>query len=147
MISCGVLGVGIYVLQAGQNVIELVKAGEADGGDPDDGGTSITIANTAAILIIVVSSLTVIVTFFGCCGAIKENACMLGTYFAIILAMFVALIVGAVIGYNRTVDKVEAPMKKSMKAYKCQAGDGGGDATKVVRAWDTVQTDVRTTNN
>jgi hypothetical protein len=26
----------------------------------------------------------IVVTFFGCCGAIKENKCMLGTYFTVI---------------------------------------------------------------
>lgn len=46
---------------------------------------SITVYSTAAIILIVVSVIVIIVTFFGCCGAIKENKCMLGTYFTIIL--------------------------------------------------------------
>jgi hypothetical protein len=46
---------------------------------------SIAIFSSAAIILIVVSVVVVVVTFFGCCGAIKENKCMLGTYFTVVL--------------------------------------------------------------
>jgi hypothetical protein len=34
---------------------------------------------TGSILIIVVGAFIAIVAFFGCCGAVKENTCFLGT--------------------------------------------------------------------
>ena len=38
----------------------------------------------------------VLVSFFGCCGAIKENRCMLVTYFLFTLILFIVMIIGTV---------------------------------------------------
>lgn len=35
--------------------------------------------NATAILIIAIGALTLVIGFFGCCGAIKENRCMVLT--------------------------------------------------------------------
>jgi len=40
-----------------------------------------------------VAVIVALIAFFGCCGAIKENKCMLITYFVIMLAIFIAGIV------------------------------------------------------
>ena len=70
----------------------------------------------------------------GCCGAIKENACMLGTYFVIILILFISLVVAAVVGYNKKFDTVPKPLKETMKKYK--------QGSKTMKAWDKIQKDV-----
>ena len=75
--------------------------------------------------------------FIGCCGAIKENACMLGTYFAIILVLFIALIVAAVVGYNMKFDGISEELAKTMDKY--EPNDANSKTTK---AWDKIQKDV-----
>ena len=91
----------------------------------------------------IVAVFVVIVAFFGCCGAIKESKCMLGTYFAIILVMFIILIVGAVIGYTQSVDTIKSGIEESMPKYDPSAKEDS-DPTKVAitKAWDKVQEDV-----
>ena len=43
---------------------------------------------------------------------------MLGTYFAIILVLFIALIVAAVVGYNMKFDGIETNLRKTMKSCR-----------------------------
>ena len=61
---------------------------------------------------------------------------MLGIYFVIILILFIILIVGAVIGYSQSLDKIKDPLLKSMQKYK------NADAKVIKDAWDNVQKDV-----
>ncbi|CAK8676683.1 unnamed protein product [Clavelina lepadiformis] len=72
-----ILGVGIYVSvdSTVQNIVSVA-------------GVQITFA--AAIALIVFGSIMFIVGFCGCCGAIKENQCLLGTYFVLVLLIFIA---------------------------------------------------------
>lgn len=99
--GCVVLGFGIYALVDGESLSNLVSIGA----EQLDENISITVYTSAAIILIVVSVFVVVVSFFGCCGAIKENKCMLGTYFTIVLALFIVMIVGAVLGYNQQLVK------------------------------------------
>ena len=82
--GCVVLGIGIFAIVNGAALMDLVdKANDTLGKD-----LTLSVFTSAAIILIVVSVFVVIVAFFGCCGAIKESKCMLGTYFTIILVMF-----------------------------------------------------------
>lgn len=50
--------------------------------------------------ILIASGLFVMfVSFCGCCGAIKENKCMLGTYFTMLLLIFCAEVAAGVLGF------------------------------------------------
>ena len=40
---------------------------------------SIHIYNSTAILILIVAVGSILISFFGCCGAFKESRCMIGT--------------------------------------------------------------------
>jgi len=122
--GCIVLGFGIYVLAAGKDLAELIKDGQ---------GEAISLYSSAAIILIVFSLFVIIVTFFGCCGALKENKCMLGTYFAIVLAFFIVFIVAAIIGYTQSEEKMKEPLKKSLKNYQ------NPNKTRIRDAWDYVQ--------
>jgi len=72
----------------------------------------------AAILLIIVGVGVMIVGFFGCCGAMKENQCLLVLFSACLFLTFVLMIAGAVMayGYQATLedllDKGLAEMKK-----------------------------------
>ena len=131
--GCVVLGIGIFALVDGAALVDLV----------DNSGTdvSVTIFTSAPIILIIVSVFVIIVTFFGCCGAIKENRCMLGTYFSIILVMFIIMIVGAVIGYSQSMDEIEKAVTKTMMDYRDKPeADGVTDKQKAItEAWDTIQ--------
>ena len=51
----------------------------------------------APVLLVVVGCIIFFVTFFGCCGAVKENHCMTVT-FSVLLALIFLLELGAGIG-------------------------------------------------
>ena len=125
--GCIVLGFGIYVLAAGQDIAKLIKEGE---------GEAITLYSSAAILLIILSLFIIVVTFFGCCGALKEHKCMLGTYFAIVLVFFIIFIIAAIIGYTQSEDKMQKPLEKAITSY------GWDNKTKITDAWDYVQESV-----
>lgn len=122
--GCLCLGFGIYVLAAGKDLAELIKDGQ---------GEAISLYSSAAIILIVLSLFVIVVTFFGCCGALKESKCMLGTYFAIVLAFFIIFIVAAILAYTQSEDKMKEPLKKSLKSYQMP------NKTRIKDAWDYVQ--------
>ena len=94
-----VLGCGIWVLVDKPTFLNLFE--KAEEAVPDlDGKLDISLYTSAAYIIIVIAVLVAIVSFFGCFGALKESKCMLGTYFVLILALFIVMIVGAVLGYT-----------------------------------------------
>ena len=133
--GCAVLGIGIYALVDGADLVDIVESADAD--------VNLKVFTSAAIILIVVSVFVVILTFFGCCGAIKESKCMLGTYFTLILAMFVVMIVGAVIGYSQSMDEVRGAVEKSMKKFVDSPNDDTPKEDKAVtNAWNTLQSDV-----
>ena len=41
--------------------------------------TTVHIYNSTAVLILIVAIGSIIISFFGCCGAYKESRCMVGT--------------------------------------------------------------------
>lgn len=71
----------------------------------------------------------------------QENRCMLGTYFVILLTMFIIFIVGAVLGYSQSMDKLKVPMVKSMKKY--EKNPETEDAKAVKSSWDQMQIDFK----
>jgi len=139
VIGCVVLGLGIYALVDGASLVTLVDQSGV-GGD-----VNITAFTAAAYIFIVVAVFVVILTFFGCCGAIKESKCMLGTYFALILVMFVVMIAGAVLGYSTSMDKLEGALQKTMPQFVEDSGADGTNATQksITEAWNEVQTSLK----
>ena len=134
VIGCVVLGLGIYALVDGASLVTLVdKSGVGD-------DMNITAFTSAAYIFIVVAVFVVVLTFFGCFGAIKESKCMLGTYFILILVMFVVMIAGAVLGYSTSMDKLQGALEKTMPQFK----DGATNHTQmaITKAWSEVQTRV-----
>ena len=128
-----VLGIAIYAMVDGAALVDLL-----DGSD-----VNIPVFTSAAIILIVVSVFIVILTFFGCCGAIKESKCMLGTYFTLVLVMFIIMIVGAVLGYSQSLDEVGGALKDSMKQFVDEPKDETDTTKKAITdAWNQVQTDV-----
>lgn len=46
-----------------------------------------------------VGGITLITALFGCCGAYHESQCLLGTYFTILMIIFLTQVIGATLGY------------------------------------------------
>ena len=66
---------------------------------------------------------------------------MLGTYFTIILALFIAMVVGAVLGYSGNLeDNIKNPLESALNKYDDKPGDNKAEALKAV--WNEVQKEV-----
>ncbi|XP_014906992.1 CD63 antigen [Poecilia latipinna] len=78
-------------------------------------------ASAGPILLIVVGLLTFFVAFFGCCGAWKENHCMVATFSFFLSLVVIAEIAAVVLGYVYR-DKVKTMIEKNLsdmiKNYK-----------------------------
>ena len=116
------------------------------GDDCDDIANNISLYSSAAYIIIVTAALVVIISFFGYCGAMKENKCLLGTYFTVILALFIIMLVGAILGYSGNFEeKIKTPFEKALKKYNDNPVDDDQSAKNYKAVWNEVQDEVRIT--
>lgn len=116
----GLLGVGIYVHLNIGDYVELSSVKYV----------------TGSIIIMVVGAIIAVISFFGCCGAIKENRCLLGTFFALMLLVFGLEVAGTVLGYVYR-DQVKTQLKKDLENALNQYGQDGKDG--VTKAFDLLQ--------
>merc|ERR1712241_957914 len=131
--GCVVLGFSIYALVDGQTVSNLVEEGAEDLGE----SISVDIYKSSAIILIIASSIIVITSFLGCCGAIKENRYLLYLYCFTLLVMFFVVAVGATIAAVQNVDVIKEPLEKSMTKYNPNSSNASN--LDITRAWDDVQ--------
>jgi len=121
------LGFGIWVLVDQPSFLDLFNSAQ----DMIDSGEdfNISLYTGAPIILIVVAVITSLIAFFGCCGAVKENKCMLITYFIILLAVFITCIVGAVyVNQGKFEEEIKSPLEKAIVNYQDQPADGSKDA-------------------
>jgi len=118
------LGVGIYALVDGEGLSDFLDALEIE--------EELNIIYLASIFIIVVSSFVLLITFLGCCGALKESRCLLGTYVFCVIVLIGAMIGGIALAASGTelVD-LKTPLKETMGDY--------GTSDSVTKAWDDIQ--------
>ncbi|XP_064607508.1 CD151 antigen-like [Liolophura sinensis] len=91
--------------------------------------------STSSIILIVCGC--VVVSFFGCCGAIKEVRCMLAAFFILLLLIFVGLIIGGILAYAFRND-LEKYAKQNM--YKTlNTSYGMPDQGTTTEAWNSIQ--------
>jgi CD63 antigen len=93
--------------------------------------------NAAAILMIVVGSILFTVGFFGCCGAYKENRCMVIAFVFLVSIVFIVEISAAIAGHvmRHEIDNlIRTKMNEATRNYQ-----------KVVvrEAWDGTQRELR----
>ncbi|CAG9819422.1 unnamed protein product [Phaedon cochleariae] len=87
-------------------------------------------------LLIVIGVIIFIIAFFGCCGAMKENACMTSTYSALLIIVFlleVAVGISGVLLNSRAETFLADTMKSTMDQYNTE------NATEVTEVWDGIQ--------
>jgi len=137
------LGFGIWVLVDKPSFLDLFDSAQQVIDDSGENDFNISLYTGAPIILIVVAVVTSLIAFFGCCGAVKENKCMLITYFIILLAVFITCIVGAVyVNQGKFEEEIKNPLKKAIVNYKDTSDDGSKDAAfKAI--FNTVQGELR----
>ncbi|KAG5678520.1 hypothetical protein PVAND_008187 [Polypedilum vanderplanki] len=95
---CAVAGIALIVVGA----IPLFKLDDIRDAFPENNPA------TVPIIIVVLGSIIFIISFFGCCGAIRENQCMVSTYAFFLLILVVLQIVIAVFAFMYTGELAKA---------------------------------------
>nr|AAV91352.1 hypothetical protein 1 [Lonomia obliqua] len=90
------------------------------------------------IVLIIVGVIVFIVAFFGCCGAVKENHCMIVTFSVFLLMIFAAEIAVGVAGYMKHTDPETSILKHLNSTI-----DQYPTNKDVAKTFDIVQTDLQ----
>ena len=141
------MGCGIWVLVAKPSFLGILDDAHnmcAEGDTScDDIFSNISFYSSATYIMIVIAVLVIFIAFFGCCGAMKKSKCLLGTYFTIILALFILMTVGAVLGYNGNFeDTIKTPFEAALKKYNDRP-DNDQSALNYKNVWNEVQSEVK----
>lgn len=89
---------------------------------------------TAAGILVAMGTIMAVISFLGCCGALRENKCLLATYFAVVMLILILIIIGAVFAYitkDKIKNKAEEYMMKNLFEYD--------KSSIVTEAWDSAQ--------
>jgi len=127
ILSCVGLGLGIWILVDKSSFVDLLEQTDH----------TIHIYESTAVLILIVAVGSILISFFGCCGAFKESKCMIGTYFFILLALLILVLAGAVVAMSQGIEKLSDPFMDTLSRY--QRGRHGTIET----VWDDVQTQLQ----
>jgi tetraspanin-4 len=123
LLGCAILGIGIWL---------QVSKGAYASLSPSFNFLS------ATVLCIAAGILVLLVGFFGCCGAIMENKCLLMTYFILVIVIFILEIVSVVLVFINRLEiqtLVSAELKKGIKKQYRKTDDEEG----LKAAWAYVQ--------
>jgi len=95
-------------------------------------------ATHLAVGLITIGCIIFIIAFFGCCGAWKDNYCMVRTFMVLLLVVMVLQIAAGIAAYvmrKPAMDEITEKMQESMKTYETEE-----ETTKL---WDSMQEDVK----
>ncbi|XP_069902153.1 tetraspanin-4 isoform X3 [Globicephala melas] len=123
--GCGILGVGIWLAATQGNFATL---------------SSSFPSLSAANLLIVTGTFVMAIGFVGCIGAIKENKCLLLTFFVLLLLVFLLEASLAILffAYTDKIDRyAQQDLKKGLHLYGTPGNVG------LTNAWSIIQTDFR----
>ncbi|XP_032834022.1 tetraspanin-4-like [Petromyzon marinus] len=122
--GCGVLGVGIWL-------------------SITQGGVAAVSPNlpllSAANLLIALGAAAMLLGFLGCLGAIKENPCLLLTFFVLLLVVFLAEFVGGVLFFvyqGKIEDWAQDDLRQGLHLYGTEGNVG------LTNAWNTLHSEV-----
>uniref|UniRef100_A0A6B2EJA5 Tetraspanin n=1 Tax=Phlebotomus kandelakii TaxID=1109342 RepID=A0A6B2EJA5_9DIPT len=102
-------------------------------------------ALSADCLFITVGVLSVVVSFFGCCGAWFQSRCLLITYFSLVVILFLSeFLVGSLAfvfrgGLTKTIVN---ELKTGIEKHYNATDRGGFAAPSVAAIWDNLQSDL-----
>jgi len=92
--------------------------------------------STPPNLLIAVGCLIFLIAFLGCCGAVKENHCMIMTY-SVLVGLILVLELGAAFAAFALRDDVRDLMSKGM--IDTQLRYGKENSTQITQSWDITQ--------
>ncbi|KAG6802585.1 hypothetical protein HZU73_01420 [Apis mellifera caucasica] len=87
-------------------------------------------------LLIAIGAIIFFIAFFGCCGAVRENYCMIITFTSLLIIVFILELSGGISGYvlrARASSIIQNKMKDTMKMYT--------DNKEIAYVWDKLQQD------
>lgn len=140
------LGFGIWVVIDKPSFLDLFTDAQnvLTDNNIDTSAFDLGIYAGAPTLLIIVAVIVTLIAFFGCFGAIKESKCLLITYFVIILAIFIAFIVGAVLVFQGKLEtEIKKPLLDSIKFYNDQPAVDDPKGVSFKNVWNTVQQELR----
>ncbi|XP_076651837.1 uncharacterized protein LOC143358539 [Halictus rubicundus] len=85
-------------------------------------------------LLIAIGAIIFFIAFFGCCGAVRENYCMIVTFTSLLAIVFILELAGGISGYvlrARAGAVIQTKMMDTMKDY--------GNSTEITTVWDQLQ--------
>lgn len=92
---------------------------------------------SAPVVLIIVSIIVFVVAFFGCCGAVKENHCMIVTFSAFLIIIIIAEVAVGIAGYVKRNDleaSITADLEDRITHYETDPN--------VKKTFDIFQTDL-----
>jgi hypothetical protein len=124
--GCAILGVSVWILLE-RNFISAMFGVE--------------LMTAVTVILIVAGAVIILVSFFGCCGSLMENKCMIFTYFVFMVILFVVMIAGGVIALvfrSQIGEEVRGTMRQTLQDdYGVRLEDGKNRA--ITDAWDRAQ--------
>ncbi|XP_017779846.1 PREDICTED: CD63 antigen-like [Nicrophorus vespilloides] len=91
---------------------------------------------SAPNLLIAIGAIIFIIAFFGCCGAVKQNYCMIITFSTLLILIFVLEFAAGIAGYvlrSQTEQFLNTSMHTSLSKYN------KSNNNEVAVIWDTMQ--------
>jgi len=95
---------------------------------------------SAPMLFIIVGVIIFLVAFFGCCGAMRENNCMMVTFAVFLGLIFVCEVAGGIAAYVLRSD-VDVILTENMQKALHQYNAGGHEG--VTHTWDVMQHEIQ----
>ncbi|XP_011495693.1 PREDICTED: CD63 antigen [Ceratosolen solmsi marchali] len=87
-------------------------------------------------LLIAVGSIIFFIAFFGCCGAVRENYCMIVTFATLMVLVFILELSAGISGYvlrNTASENIQEKMLETMKNYN--------KSVDITEVWNKLQKD------
>ncbi|PSN47124.1 hypothetical protein C0J52_14501 [Blattella germanica] len=94
---------------------------------------------SVSLLFIIVGVITVVLSFIGCCGAVKESHCMVILFSALLIVVFILELSGGIAGYilkMQTSDFLVSQLNSSMLEYNANA------KSESTQLWNLMQADL-----
>lgn len=128
LLGCAILGIGIWLHIAKGNYASIAPSFNF---------------LTATALCIAAGAIVLVVGFFGCCGAIMENQCMLLTYFLLVVVIFILEVVAGILAFVFAEEVERVIQEELLTGIKDKYRQEGRDEQGLRDGWDQVQTNLK----
>lgn len=111
LIGLGTVGLGVWALLDDDRILILTEVGDSGSFDV------VSLIRTGALVLIASGGVAVLIGFLGCCGAVKENNCLLFAYcvvMVVILFVQIAAVVIAAIFQSKVTEDLKAFLKSRL---------------------------------